>query len=101
MLGFVPFAPTAVYSAAKAAVHSYTLSLRSRLRGMSVKVIELPLPWVRTDLLDSSEEPRATPLGEFIDEAMTLLGTDADEIVVERARRLRDNPGPGEASFVG
>ena len=41
------------------------------------------------------------PLGELVDEAMTLLGTEADEIVVERARRLRDNPGPGEASFVG
>ena len=47
VLAFVPFAPTAVYSAAKAAVHSYTPSLRYRLRGTSVKVIELLPPWVR------------------------------------------------------
>ena len=100
VLGFVPFAPTAVYSASKAAIHSYTLSLRHRLRGTSVKVVEVLPPWVRTDLLNSRDEPRAMPLADFVREAMALLGTDADEIVVDRARPLRDNPGPGEGAFV-
>ena len=31
---------------------------------------------------------------------MKILGTDADEIVVERASPLRDNPGPDEEAFV-
>ena len=40
------------------------------------------------------------PLADFLDEAMKILGTDAEEIVVERAKLLRNNPGPGEAAFV-
>jgi uncharacterized oxidoreductase len=40
------------------------------------------------------------PLAEFIDEAVKILGSDAEEIVVERAKMLRNNPGPGEAAFV-
>jgi len=100
ILGFVPLAMTAVYSSTKAAIHSYTLSLRYKLRGTSVKVIELAPPWVQTDLLNSNNEPRAMPLAEFIAEAMVILGTDADEVLVERARPLRNNAGPKEEPFV-
>ncbi len=100
VLGFVPLAMTAVYSSTKAAIHSYTLSLRYQLRGTSVKVIELAPPWVQTDLLNSNNEPRAMPLAEFIAETMVILGTDADEVLVERARPLRNNAGPKEEPFV-
>jgi uncharacterized oxidoreductase len=100
VLAYVPLALTAVYSSTKAALHSYTLSQRYKLRGTSVSVLEIAPPWVQTDLLNSSEEPRAMPLKEFIDETVRVLGTDAEEILVERAKPLRNNPGPNEGAYV-
>ena len=100
VLGFTPMAMTAVYSSTKAALHSYAQSLRFKLRHTSVRVLEVIPPWVRTELLNSSEEPRAMPLGEFIEETMQALATDADEILVPRAKFLRDQAGPNEAAFV-
>ena len=99
-LAFVPLASTAVYSATKAAIHSYTQSMRYRLKGSSVRVLELIPPWVQTDLLNSKDEPRAMPLAAFIEEALTVLGTDAEEVLVERVKMLRNNPGPNEFVFV-
>jgi uncharacterized oxidoreductase len=99
-LAFVPLASTAVYSATKAAIHSYTQSMRYRLKGSSVRVLELIPPWVQTDLLNSKDEPRAMPLAAFIEEAVTVLGTDAEEVMVERVKMLRNNPGPNEFVFV-
>jgi uncharacterized oxidoreductase len=100
VLGFVPMAMAAVYSSTKAALHSYAQSLRYKLRNTSVKVQEIAPPWVQTDLLNSNEEPRAMPLKDFIDEAIIALGTDADEVVVDRAKPLRNNPEPSEGAFV-
>jgi uncharacterized oxidoreductase len=100
VLGYVPLALTAVYSSTKAALHSYTLSQRYKLRGTSVSVLELVPPWVQTDLMNSSENPGAMPLREFIDETIKVLGTDAEEILVERAKPMRTNVGPNEGAFV-
>jgi uncharacterized oxidoreductase len=99
-LAFVPLAATAVYSATKAALHSYTMSLRYKLRGTSVRVLEVAPPWVQTDLLNSQSEARAMPLASFIEETLGVLGTDSEEVLVERVKMLRNNPGPGEAAFV-
>lgn len=99
-LAFVPLAPTAVYSATKAALHSYTLSQRYKLKDTSVSVLELAPPWVQTDLLNSKEEPRAMPLAAFIEETIKVLGTDAEEVLVEQVKPLRNNPGPNEGAFV-
>jgi uncharacterized oxidoreductase len=100
VLGFVPMAIAAVYSSTKAAMHSYTMSLRYKLKDTSVKVLEIAPPWVQTDLLGSNNEPRAMPLADFIEETMRVLGTDTDEVLVERAKPLRNIAGPNEAAFV-
>ncbi len=100
VLGHVPMASAAVYSSTKAAIHSYTQSLRYRLRDSSVTVLELIPPWVQTDLLNSSNEPRAMPLTEFIAATLQLLGTEAEEIVVEQAMRVRNSAVPGNTAFV-
>jgi len=55
-LAFVPLSSNAIYSATKAAVHSYTQSLRFQLEDSGVEVIELMPPAVRTDLTDEFAE---------------------------------------------
>ena len=40
------------------------------------------------------------PLDQFIAETMAVLGTDADEILVEGAKAFRSNVGPNEHDLV-
>lgn len=90
-LAFVPLVDTPTYCATKAAIHSYTVSLREALKGR-VEVIELAPPGVQTDLTPGqSTRPGYQPLDEFIDEAMRLLSAQPTppEILVERVRFLR------------
>jgi uncharacterized oxidoreductase len=100
VLGFIPLAPTAVYSATKAAMHSFATSQRFMLLDSGVRVLEIAPPWVQTELLNSSEEPRAMPLASFIEQTMVELATDADEILVGQAAFLRSQVGPSEMAFV-
>jgi uncharacterized oxidoreductase len=100
VLAFVPLAVTAIYSSTKAALHSYILSLRFMLRNTSVRVLEIAPPWVRTELMNSQEAEQAMPLDQFIAETIAVLGTNADEILVEAAKPFRANVGPGEHAFV-
>src|SRR5882724_6211170 len=100
VLGFVPMAVTAVYSATKAALHSYALSQRFLLKSAGVRVLEIAPPWVRTELMNSREADEAMPLDQFISETMAVLGTDADEILVEGAKAFRSNRGPNEYGLV-
>jgi uncharacterized oxidoreductase len=90
-LAFVPMAQTATYCATKAALHSYTQSLRYQLKGTRVEVKELIPPYVQTDLMDGAKDPRAMPLPAFIEEAMAILKADpnGEEIVVKAAEGLR------------
>jgi uncharacterized oxidoreductase len=90
-LAFVPLAPTPTYCATKAAIHSYTQSLRYQLQGSTIEVLELVPPYVATDLLNGATDPRAMPLEKFIAEVMEILKTQpaAAEICVENARPLR------------
>ncbi len=99
VLAFVPWAIPSIYSATKAFLHSYTLSLRWKLKGTSVKVFEILPPWVQTELMGDADIPAAMRLEAFIEETMTILGTGADEIAVKRAQKMRNNAGPGERPF--
>jgi uncharacterized oxidoreductase len=101
-LAFIPLALNAVYSATKAAIHSYTLSLRFRLKGTGVKVIEIAPPYVQTELTGEHQknDPHAMPLDRYIAETMRLLGTDADDVMVENVMERRKNQGPNEWGFV-
>ena len=98
-LAFVPRADTPTYSATKAAMHSYTQSLRFLLRGTPVQVIELAPPLVATDLTPGQRSnPRAMPLDEFIRESMSLLAADstAPEVLVERVKLQRNAEARGD-----
>ncbi|MGA2419591.1 MAG: SDR family oxidoreductase [Candidatus Acidiferrum sp.] len=90
-LAFVPLAPTPTYCATKAAIHSYTQSLRYQLRGTTTAVLELIPPYVQTDLLNGASDPRAMPLDAYIAEVMAILKAQptATEICVENVKRLR------------
>jgi uncharacterized oxidoreductase len=90
-LAFVPLAFTPTYCATKAAIHSYTQSLRYQLKSTSIEVLELAPPYVQTDLMDGAEDPRAMPLAKFIAEVMDILKTDPTpaEICVENVNGLR------------
>jgi uncharacterized oxidoreductase len=92
-LAIVPLARFAVYCATKAAVHSFTMSLRHQLQGTAVKVIELIPPYVATELGRESKAsshfgPPPMPLEAFIAETMTALQDDADEVAIGEAKKL-------------
>lgn len=74
-LAFVPLVLAPTYSAVKAAIHSYTVSLRAVLRG-KIEVIELVPPAVRTELTPGQKDnERFLPLDAFVDEVMALFQT--------------------------
>lgn len=104
-LASVPLALTPTYSATKAAIHSYTLSLRWQLRETNIEVVELIPPYVQTQLMGAqqAEDPRAMPLGEFINEVMQIIRNQPSvaEICVERVKPLRfaAETGTFEATF--
>jgi uncharacterized oxidoreductase len=104
-LAFLPLANTPTYCATKAAIHSYTQSLRYQLKDTNVQVLELAPPWVQTELMGAAQasEPRAMPLKEFITEVMGILKSkpDVTEILVERVGFLRGAEARGgyEATF--
>lgn len=104
-LAFVPLAVTPTYSATKAALHSYTLSLRYQLRKTTTGVVEIVPPYVQTDLMNGAEDPRAMPLKEYIAETMDLLRSEPTpaEICVKRVEPLRfaAENGAFEAVFQG
>jgi uncharacterized oxidoreductase len=95
-LAFVPLAMTPTYSATKAAIHSYTQSLRYQLLQTTIRVLEIIPPYVATDLMDGASDPRAMPLDDFIAETMQILATDAEEICVQNVLRLRNAAASGD-----
>jgi uncharacterized oxidoreductase len=92
-LAFVPLSLTPTYCATKAAIHSYTQSVRYQLKDTGVEVLELIPPYVQTALMGDRQanDPHAMPMAEFIAGVMDILKTqpDATEVAVQRVAPLR------------
>ncbi len=92
-LAFVPLVLTPTYCATKAAIHSYTQSLRHQLRDTKVEVLELIPPYVQTELMGEAQaaDPRAMPLRDYVAETIEILKTQPTppEICVKRVDFLR------------
>lgn len=96
-LAYVPLAATPSYNATKAAIHSFTESLRVQLTKSDVQVIELVPPATRTTLMGQQNSDVAMPLEEFLSEVMDLLRAqpDAEQILVERVKWQRNAEAEG------
>jgi len=92
-LAFLPLAVTPTYCATKAAIHSWSQSLRFQLRDTNIEVLEIAPPYVQTELLGSHQasDPRAMPLADYITETISILDSPpvSGEILVERVHPLR------------
>ncbi|HEX4067224.1 MAG TPA: SDR family NAD(P)-dependent oxidoreductase [Acidobacteriaceae bacterium] len=92
-LAFVPIHTNPSYCATKAAIHSWTQSLRYQLRDTAVEVLEIVPPYVQTELTGrfQAEDPNAMPLTDYIRETVAELKNrpSSGEILVERVRSRR------------
>lgn len=99
-LAFCPLAEMPVYCATKAALHSFTLSLRHQLADVA-RVVELAPPIVTSDLdragrRPASGGPPAVSPEAFATEALERLFAGENEIAVGLAHAARTR---GEAMF--
>ncbi|HUX19701.1 MAG TPA: SDR family NAD(P)-dependent oxidoreductase [Spirochaetia bacterium] len=97
-LAFSPIAFMPVYCATKAAVHSYTLSLRHQLRESTVRVFEIAPPSVDTELghqrrTDASASHGGMPVDELVTEVLRAIEGDRFEAAIgpaENMHRMRE-----------
>lgn len=89
-LAFVPKADLPTYSATKAAMHSYTESLRFQLRDSRIQVIEIPPPRVYTEV-GAKGDDHGVGVEDFVHDVVSLLASrpDIHEVVVDAATLLR------------
>ncbi|MGZ4963670.1 MAG: SDR family oxidoreductase [Limisphaerales bacterium] len=92
-LAFLPLSLTPTYCATKAAIHSYTQTLRWQLKDTPIEVIEIIPPYVQTQLMGPQQavDPRAMPLPDFLKEVMEILRMQPNvtEVCVEKVKPLR------------
>lgn len=100
-LAFVPLAATPTYNATKAAIHSWSQSLRHQLKDTPIRVIEWAPPAVATDLMPGhAENPASMPLADFTAESLALFEAGHDEIMVERVKFLSEAEKRGDYAQV-
>ena len=93
-LALVPVAVMPVYSATKAALRSFTLSLRVQLASSSIRVFEVLPPIVDTDLDKGARKARGQKVDAISSQVvaqvvMAGMAADTLEIAVGRVRLLR------------
>lgn len=86
-LSFVPLANVPVYCATKAALHSFTMSLRYQLRETPVEVVEIIPPAVDTDLGGVGLHTFGVNLDEFADFVFEGLKQNKPEIAYGTAEK--------------
>ena len=96
-LGFMPMQSTPIYSATKAAIHTYTLVLRQQLRDTSVKVIEIVPIMVDTGLNREGRDAahlkfRGISLSEYIPTVIRGLENDVEMIFHEDGAKVLSEP---------
>ena len=94
-LAFVPIAFMPVYCATKAAIHSFTISLRYQLKNTSIKVFEIAPPSVDTELghdrrVDKTQSHGGLPVDQFLKEAMEALDNDIFEAPIADSKFLKE-----------
>ncbi len=94
-LAFIPLAMMPIYCATKAAMHSFSISLRHQLKDTSVKVFEIIPPTVDTELDKGTRAQRNTsyrgiPPSEVAAAAMKALAENEHECAVGQAQGLLD-----------
>lgn len=92
-LAFVPLPVAPVYCSTKAAIHSYSLSLRAQLRNSGVKVFELAPPLTETGMIgDFNEEAikgvPIMPLEKMVTAFLKGFAKDNYEIRIGVANQL-------------
>jgi uncharacterized oxidoreductase len=100
-LAFVPMADVPVYCATKAAIHSFTLSLRHQLKTTGVTVVEMVPPIVDTSLGGAVRSEGTTHQymmspEDFASQALAQLENDQNEILVGMSVNTRKQ---GETLF--
>jgi uncharacterized oxidoreductase len=102
-LGFVPLSIMPVYCATKAAVHSFSISLRRQMARTPVRVFEVIPPMVETELdrgarARRGQEDGGIPVGQVVDEVLKGMAADLWEIPIGQAGRLM---AAGRSDFEG
>jgi len=93
-LAFTPIAAMPMYCATKAALHSFSLSLRRQLAKTNIKVFEIAPPMVDTELdkemCDGHQQSeRGMKPGEFAIQALEVIKNDLFEAAIGFANNLR------------
>jgi uncharacterized oxidoreductase len=99
IVAFVPNHRTSTYGASKAALHSYTLSLRLSLANTSVKVFELMPPLVNTEFSQEIGGANGIPPSQVAEELFNAWAKNEYEIHVGKTAYIYDlsRSAPAEA----
>lgn len=88
-LAFAPMAQAPIYSATKAALHSFTLSLRHQLAATPISVLEVVPPAVNTDLGGAGLHTWGVPVNDFADSVMQRLAAGEQEVGYGTSEEIR------------
>jgi uncharacterized oxidoreductase len=92
-LAFIPLHIVPVYCATKAAVHAFSISLRSQLANTNIKVFEVAPPIVKTELHREAKARKQSESGiepeAVASETIKAIKNNQYELVIGRARILK------------